>query len=98
MARNSWTREQDIAVFHLRSEGVRIRDAAITELARVMNRSEASIWMRKCNFDSLDTSMPGVGLSKAAKLTKSIWTEYQQDPDRLLDEARDAFQGLLGRQ
>ena len=28
-------------------------------IAKAMNRTEASIWMRKGNFDSLDPSKPG---------------------------------------
>ena len=42
-------------------------------LADAMGRPVASIWMWKGNFDSLDPSVPGVGLRSAAKLTVDIW-------------------------
>ena len=55
----------------------------------------ASIWMRKGNFDALDTAVPGGGLNSAAKLTVDIWAEYQQDPERVLSEARRAYLNLV---
>ena len=90
-----WTREEDLAVLYVRHRGLGRFDPAIAELAGAMERTEASIWMRKGNFDSLDPSVPGVGLRSAARLTKRVWSEYQQDPQRVLAEARDAFQGFL---
>ena len=59
------------------------------------DRTVASIWMRKGNFDSLDTAVPGGGLNSAAKLTVDIWTEYQRDPERVLSEARRAYLNLV---
>ena len=90
-----WTREEDLAVLYVRHRGLGRFDPAIAELAGAMERTEASIWMRKGNFDSLDPSVPGVGLRSAARLTKRVWSEYQQDPQRVLAEARDAFQSFL---
>ena len=60
-----------------------------------MNRIAASVRMRKGNFDALDPSVPGVGLSRAAQLTRSVWSEYQCDPERMLAEAREAYLRLL---
>ena len=47
-----------------------------------MGRSEASVWMRKCNFDALDPNTPS-GLSHYGKLTV-----------RLRRMARRAFMSL----
>ena len=95
MPRNFWTREQDLAVLYLRHRGLGRSDPVVAELAGAMNRTEASIWMRKGNFDSLDPSVPGVGLSHPAQLTRRVWAEYQQDSGRILAEAREAFHSLL---
>ena len=66
-------------------------------LAKAMSRTEASIWMRKGNFDSLDPSVRGAGLNHPAKLTVVIWAEYERDQERVFAEARRAYLNL-GRQ
>ena len=91
MAGNRWTREQDLAVLYLRHRGVRRRDPEIGDLARAMNRTEAAIWMRKGNFDSLDPLVPGVGLRGVSNLTRSVWEGYLEDPERILAEAPKCF-------
>ena len=97
--RNSWTREQDLAVLYLqrlKNEG-QATPQAIRELAGAMNRTEAAIQMRVGNFDSLDPSVPSKGLSNAAQLTKDIWGEYQRDPKRISVEALRAYSNLVDR-
>ncbi len=94
MLQQPWTREQDLAVLYVKlkhKEQLTSTHPAIRTLANSMNRTEASIWMRKGNFDSLDPSVPGVGLSQSAKLTRDIWAEYEKDPERVLAEARGAY-------
>ena len=95
MAGRRWTREEDLAVLYLRHRGMKRFDPVIAHLAEAMERTEASIWMRKGNFDSLDPSVPGVGLRSAAQLTKRVWAEYHQDQRRVLSEARGAYLSLL---
>ena len=99
MPRQSWTREQDMAVLYLKLEHKgRLTQAHpdIERLAKATNRKESSIWMRKGNFDSLDPSILGVGLNHPAKLTIAIWDEYEKDPERVLAEARRAYLNLVG--
>ena len=99
MAQQKWTREQDLAVLSLRLEHKgRLTQShpAIGVLAKGMNRTNASIWMRKGNFDSLDPAVPGVGLPNVAKLTRCIWSEYQRDPERILAESRKAYLHIVG--
>ena len=91
MSRNPWTRQQDMAVLHLKlkyQHQLTLGHPAIRSLAKAISRTEASIWMRKCNFDSLDPSVPGRGLNHPANLTVSIWAEYERDPKRVMAEAR----------
>jgi hypothetical protein len=89
-----WTREQDLAVLYVKLEHkgqLTSTHPAIGMIAKAMNRTKASIWMRKGNFDSLDPSIPGAGLNHPAKLTKGIWAEYEEAPKRLFAEARRAY-------
>ena len=96
MLGNRWTREENLAVLYMRHIGLSYSDPAIEELAGAMNRTVASVWMRRGNFDSLDTSVRGLGLSSVSQLTRSIWADYQQDPAGVLAEAREVFFSLLG--
>lgn len=94
---NRWTREQDLAVLYVRWKyGRQLRQSHpdIGRLAGAMHRTEASIWMRKGNFDSLDPSVPG-GLQNAARQTRDIYREYERDPSRVLAEARKSYCDLL---
>ena len=98
MSRQSWTREQDLAVLYLKVEyhqQLTQSHPSVHALADAMNRTVASIWMRKGNFDSLDPSVPGVGLRSAARLTVDIWSEYERSPERVFAEARRAYQSFV---
>ena len=98
MSRQSWTREQDLAVLYLKVEfhgQLSQGHSAVQAMADAMDRTVASIWMRKGNFDSLDPSVPGVGLRSAAKLTIGIWSEYQTNRERVLSEARRAYSSFV---
>ena len=95
-----WTREQDLAVLYVKLEHkgqLTSTHPAIGMIAKAMNRTEASIWMRRGNFDSLDPSIPGAGLNHPAKLTKGIWAEYEEAPKRLFAEARRAYLCIAGK-
>ena len=99
MPQQRWTCEQDLAVLYIRIEFAgRLTQAhpEIERLAKAMNRTKASIWMRKGNFDSLDPLVQGRGLDHPAKLTVNIWDEYKKDPERALAEARRAYLNLVG--
>ena len=68
---------------------------AVHALACAMDRTVDAVWMRKGNFDSLDPSVSGAGLSNAAKLTVDIWAEYERSPEQVLSEARRAYLALV---
>lgn len=96
---NSWTREQDLAVLHLREKHEKRRLAPtnpdVKRLAKAMNRTADSISMRMGNFDAVDGSVARTGLSNPAQLTRHIWNEYRQDPERILLQARSAYESLV---
>ena len=82
MHNKRWTREQDLAVLYIKLEykgQLMPRHPAIGLLAKAMHRTEASIWMRKGNFDSLDRSVAGTGLNHPAKLTATIWGRVSRE-------------------
>ena len=93
MPGQQWTREQDLAVLFLKVE-YHSQLATSHPGVDTMDRTLASIWMRKGNFDAPDSSVLGVGLSEASKLTVEIWAEYERNPQRIIDEARKAYLGL----
>ena len=98
MSQQRWTREQDLAVLYLKVEyhgQLTAGHPAVSALASAMDRTVASIWMRKGNFDSLDSSVPGVGLRGAARLTVTIWAEYERNTEQILSEARRAYLNLF---
>jgi hypothetical protein len=98
MPRQSWTREQDLAVLYLKvAIGKNVltqKHPDIFKIAQAMGRTDAAIWMRKLNFDYLDPSVSG-GYSNAAKQTERIWDEYQFNPDSTLAKARKAYLNLV---
>lgn len=98
MPRQRWTREETLAVLYLKLEHqgrLAPMNPDVRKLAENIPHNEDAIVMLKRNFDSLDPSV-GVALSKAAQLTKSIWAEYERDPERVLGEARGAYLSLMG--
>ena len=97
MSQQKWTREQDLAGLYIKlehKERLTPTHSNVQMLAKAMKRTEAAIWMRKGNFDSLDTSVPGAGLRNTAQLTVDIWAEYERDPERVLAEALRAYLNL----
>ena len=97
MPHKRWTREQDLAVLYIKlehKERLTLTHPDVCMLAKAMKRTEAAMWMRKGNFDSLDTSVPGVGLRNTAQLTVDIWAEYEQNLDGIRAEARRAYLNL----
>ena len=74
MPRQSWTREQELAVLHLKVEigknGLTQKNPDIFKIAQAMGRTEAAIWMRKLNFDYLDPSVSGKDIAIGAKQTE----------------------------
>ena len=64
-------------------------------LAEAMGRTLNALQMRKRNFDALDCSVPGVGLWKAAGLTKRLWEAYRDNPEEVTAKAQAAYTRIL---
>ena len=91
-----WTRKELLAVlyFYIKYKpGLTSpqNHPRIETLAKAMGRTVSSIAMRIANYRSQDPAYPGRGLEGGGQYIK-IWREYESDPDRLLAEARRAYQ------
>ena len=93
--RQSWTREQELAVLYLKFHFKERGHSKIAALAKALNRSQGSLWTRIASFDFLDPEIDG-GLSSVAKLTHEIWGEYGADPDGVLAAAERAYLKFVG--
>ena len=96
-----WTRDEDLAVLYLKEtyrEQLKLTHPALAKLAGVTNRNRDAIWMRKGNFDSLDPSVPGRGLTRTAQQTRDVWAAYQRQPEATLRAARAAYRRLIGEE
>ena len=96
-----WTREHTLAAFHLYTllafGKLHQRTPEIRQLAEWQGRSPSSVAMKLVNFASLDpqiTSTGRVGLSGASTLDRALWTELQQNWDRLAEEAANIYCAL----
>lgn len=98
--RPRWTRKEHLAVLYLKIEyGEELtlyhNLEVVMALARAMHRSIDSIYMRKANYDALDSSASGKGLSSTSRSTEEIWDEYQRNPSLVMREARRAYQDFV---
>ena len=94
-----WTRKELLAVLYLyvkrKEELATPQNHPLTEkLALAMGRTNAPISMRIANYRSQDPACPGRGLEGGGPYIR-IWREYEANPDRLLAEARRAYQELI---
>ena len=94
-----WSKDEDLAVLYLKEtyrEQLKLTHPALAKLAGATNRNRAAIWMRKRNFDSLDPSVPGRGLTRTAQQTVDVWATYQRQPEITMRAARAAYHELIG--
>lgn len=94
-----WTRKELLTVLHFyikhKEELATPQNHPLTEkLAIAMGRTNASIAMRIANYRSEDPAYPGRGLEGGGPYIE-IWREYEGAPDRLLAEARRAYQEFI---
>ena len=94
-----WTRKELLAVLYfyvtLKEELTSPQNHPLIEnLAKAMGRTVASIAMRIANYQSQDPAHPGRGLEGGGSYVR-IWQEYEASPDRLLAEARRAYQEFI---
>jgi len=99
-----WTREELILGFDLYCripfKKTKADNPGVTELARLLRRSPASIARKLGNFGSFDPELQRqeiTGLVHAGKLDKEIWDEFNSDWNRLVLEAQRLKLELGGR-
>lgn len=94
-----WTRKELLAVlyFYLKYKPELTspqNHPLIENLAKAMGRTVSSIAMRIANYKSVDPADSGRGLEAGGPYMK-IWREYEDNPDRVLAEARQAYQDFI---
>ena len=75
------------------------RSFEVRRLAKLMNRSPASLSMKMCNFGRLDPSLAkrGVsGLKNGAKMDQTVWDEYVGRRDELATRYHELLLKLKG--
>lgn len=89
-----WTREQTILAFYFYCQipfgQIHARNPKIIAAARTIGRSPGALTMKCGNLASIDPQMQAsgrVGLSNASMLDKSIWQEFSQDWEKLVEQA-----------
>lgn len=97
-----WTRDQTLVAFNLycRTPFGRLhaRNPEIIAVARALGRTPGSLAMKCCNlaaFDSAQQARGIRGLRGGSQQDRSIWDEFERDPENLAYEAEEAYARLL---
>ena len=90
-----WTRDELILAFDLYCripfKKTKANNPSVIELARLLQRTPASVARKLGNLGSFDPELQKrqvSGLSHASKLDETIWCEFQNDWNRLVIESR----------
>lgn len=91
---NTWTRDQLLVAFNLYCKipfsKTKANNPSVVRVARLINRSPASVAMKLGNFGSFDPALQSkgiTGLSRASRADREIWDEFNQDWDKLSMES-----------
>lgn len=98
---DTWTRDQLLVAFNLYCKipfsKTKANNPSVIQVARLINRSPASVAMKLGNFGSFDPALQrkGIkGLSRASRADRKIWDEFNQDWDNLSIESELAAERL----
>jgi len=98
---NTWTRDQLLVAFNLYCKipfsKTKANNPSVVHVARLINRSPASVAMKLGNFGSFDPALQSkgiIGLSRASRADREIWDEFNQDWDKLSMESELATERL----
>ena len=94
MPRQDWTREQQLAVLYLKLTCKDWGHPKIAVLSKAIGRKQGALKAIAGKFDFLDPEIDG-GIPNPAQLTRDIWAEYENDPERVLSEAYLAYIRLV---
>jgi hypothetical protein len=73
------------------------QDPEILDLARLTARSHNAVYMKLCNFLSLDPKYPGDGLTHIGRADREIWSQFATKPAVLGAAAMAARKSLTRR-
>lgn len=100
MARN-WTKNEEILAFSLYCKmpfgQIHARNHSVISLAKILDRSPASVSMKMCNFARFDPALQsrGVrGLSNGSRLDEEVWAEFSANLELLENQSKRIFQEL----
>ncbi|HEU5407149.1 MAG TPA: hypothetical protein VFU48_05245, partial [Nitrospira sp.] len=98
---NTWTRDQLLVAFNLYCKipfsKTKANNPSVIRVARLINRSPASVAMKLGNFGSFDPALQSkgiTGLSRTSRADREIWDEFNQDWDKLSMESELAVERL----
>ena len=92
--RQDWTREQQLAVLYLKLTCKDWNNSRVATLSKAMGRKPGALKAIAGKFDFLDPEADG-GSPNPAQLTRSIWAEYESDPEEVLSKAHLAYVRLV---
>lgn len=99
-----WTRSELILAFNLYCQipfgTIHMRNPRIIELCKIINRSAGAVSYKLANFSRLDPSLKerGIkGLSGGSKDEVAIWTEFVDNPERLVYESERLLAERIGK-
>lgn len=102
--RTNWSRDELIVAFNLYCKTpfgkIHIRNPEIVGLAKILRRTPGSLSWKLANFASLDPSLKArniAGASHGSKLEREVWTEFNQDWERLAFESERLRASMLGK-
>jgi putative restriction endonuclease len=104
MVRTNWTRDELIVAFNLYCKTpfgrIHIRNPEIIALAKALGRTPSAVSWKLANFASLDPSLKKrniAGASHGGRLEKEVWTEFNDDWERLSFESESLRLKMIGQ-
>lgn len=103
--RRSWSREEEIIVLKLYCE-IPFKNSSkahpkVIEVANLINRTPSSVNMKIGNFGSFDDNLKQkgiVGLSNASRLDAEIWSEFNNNWDKLVYEYENILTNITNEE
>lgn len=103
MAGRPWTRDETLIALNLfcRTPFGRLhaRNSEIIAVAEAIDRTPSSLAMKCCNLAALDPTLRARGISglaKVSQLDKTVWDEFQEDPEGISFDSVAAIAAAKG--
>lgn len=69
----------------------------IIKWAKIIGRSPGGLYTKICNLGHFDSGVEAKGLSHAGKLDPLIWTEFEQNPEKVIFESEQLLAQRMGK-